>query len=60
MLGEFNYFNPLAVYACQLGLSQQKRFALADLILSDTEEQEGDDKFSSATVSYTHLTLPTN
>ena len=48
MLGEFNYFNPLVVYACQLGLSQQKRFALADLISSDTEEQGGDDKFSSA------------
>ena len=48
MLGDFNYFNPLAVYACQLGLSQQKRFALADMILSDTEAQEGDDKFSSA------------
>ena len=52
MIGEFNYYNPLAVYACYLGLSEEKRYALADRILSDTLEQSGKDDFSHSVAGY--------
>lgn len=48
MIGRFNYFNPLAVYACYLGLSKSARLELVNLIINDAKHT-GKNKLDSWT-----------